>query len=148
MNKIYPYERRVYYYETDKMSVMHHSNYIRIFEEARVSFLHQAGMPFEEIENLGVLVPVLSAECRYIRPLRFDEPFAVYPYIEQFTGVKLELSYKIISRQTGLLCAEGKTSHCFTDLNLRPIRTKVNYPDIYKVFHEYIGYRTDEIREY
>lgn len=144
MEKIYPYERRVYYYETDKMSIMHHSNYIRIFEESRVSFLQQAGMPFEKIEAAGVLVPVLSAECRYLKPLTFDEPFAVYPRITRFTGVKLELEYRIISRITGELCAEGKTSHCFTDEKLRPIRTKVNYPEIYKVFHEYDGF---EVRD-
>lgn len=47
---IKPYERRVFYYETDKMGIMHHSNYIRIFEESRVDFLQQSGMPFEEIE--------------------------------------------------------------------------------------------------
>ena len=47
MNEIKPYERKVYYYETDKMSVMHHSNYIRIFEETRVSYLLQAGMTFK-----------------------------------------------------------------------------------------------------
>jgi len=39
MKKIYPYERKAYYYETDKMGIMHHSNYIRILEESRVSFL-------------------------------------------------------------------------------------------------------------
>lgn len=145
MEKIRPYERRVYYYETDKMSIMHHSNYIRILEESRIDFLQQAGMPFEKIEEAGVLVPVLSAECRYIRPLTFDEPFAVYPYIERFTGAKLELSYKIVSRRTGELCAEGRTSHCFTDEKLRPLRTKVNYPEIYKVFHDYTGYVVEDV---
>lgn len=140
MKKIYPYERRVFYYETDKMGIVHHSNYIRIFEESRVSFLMQAGMPFEDIEAMGVMIPVLSAECRYISPLVFDEPFAVYPCITSFNGVKMSLSYKIISRRTGKLCAEGTTSHCFTDNNLRPIRTKLKYPEIYKVFSDYLGY--------
>ncbi len=140
MEKIRPYERRVYYYETDKMGIVHHSNYIRILEESRIHFLQQAGLPFEKIEAAGVLVPVLSAECRYIRPLTFDEPFAVFPLITRFTGAKLELSYRIISRRTGMLCAEGKTSHCFTDEELKPLRTKINYPEIYKVFSDYTGY--------
>ena len=55
MKKIYPYERKVFYYETDKMSIVHHSNYIRIFEESRVWFMEQAGMPFEKIEEQGYL---------------------------------------------------------------------------------------------
>ena len=144
MKKIYPYERQVFYYETDKMGIVHHSNYIRIFEESRVSFLQQAGMPFEKIEESGVMIPVLSAECRYISPLVFDEPFAVYPHIESFNGVKMSLTYKIISRRTGKLCAEGSTSHCFTDYNLKPIRTKLKYPEIYKVFHDYLGYEVKD----
>lgn len=140
MRKIFPYERKVYYYETDKMKIMHHSNYIRILEESRVSFMEQAGMPFEDIESKGILMPVLSAGCKYISPLVFDEPFAVYPMITRFSGVKLELSYRIISRRTGKLCAEGYSTHCFTDENMKPIRVKLNYPDIYNLFNDYVGY--------
>ena len=51
MTKFKPYRRKVYYYETDKMSIMHHSNYIRIFEETRVDLLEQAGMPFSLISR-------------------------------------------------------------------------------------------------
>lgn len=144
MKKIYPYERKVYYYETDKMAIMHHSNYIRIFEESRVSFLEQAGMPFEEIEAMGILMPVLSVECRYIRPLKFGDTFAVYPYITRFTGAKLELTYRIVNKITGELCAEGSSSHCFTDNDLKPLRTKTNYPQIYKIFSDYTEYEITE----
>jgi len=140
MNNIRPYERNVYYYETDKMKIMHHSNYIRIFEETRIHFLNEAGMTFEQIEAKGVLMPVLSVECKYKRPLAFDEPFAVYPKIVKFNGTTLHLEYKLISRKTGELCVEGSSSHCFTDVNMKPIRTKNNYPDIYKIFADYIGY--------
>lgn len=140
MKKIHPYERKVYYYETDKMGIMHHSNYIRILEESRVFFLQEAGLPFEEIEARGVLMPVLTAGCKYISPLVFDEPFAVYPLITRFTGVKLELTYRIVSLRTGKLCAEGYSSHCFTDENLKPLRTKINYPEIYQLFKAYEGY--------
>ena len=144
MNTITPYERKVFYYETDKMGIMHHSNYIRIFEETRVHYLSEAGMPFEQIEAQGVLMPVLSVECRYNRPLKFDEPFAVYPKITKFNGTTLNLEYKIISRKTGELCAEGSSSHCFTDTNMKPLRTKLKYPDIYKIFADYNGYEITE----
>jgi acyl-CoA thioester hydrolase len=144
MNTITPYERKFFYYETDKMCIMHHSNYIRIFEETRVHYLSEAGMPFEQIEAQGVLMPVLSVECRYKRPLVFDEPFAVYPKITKFNGTTLELEYKIISRKTGELCAEGSSSHCFTDTNMKPLRTKLKYPDIYKIFADYNGYEITE----
>lgn len=144
MNEIKPYERKVYYYETDKMSVMHHSNYIRIFEETRVSYLLQAGMTFEEIEAKGLYMPVLSAECHYKRPLRFDEPFAVYAEITRFNGATLHMVYRIVSRKTGELCAEGSTSHCFTNTEMKPVRTKNNYPDVYKLFSDYVGYKVTD----
>lgn len=134
---IKPYRRRVYYYETDKMSIMHHSNYIRIFEETRVDFLRQSGMPFEEIEARGLLMPVLSVDCSYKRPLRFDEEFEVYLTITKFNGVTMDVAYKMFSITTGELCAEGHSSHCFTDGELNPIRTKKAYPDIFKVFDDY-----------
>ena|GEM_PF-78933 len=136
---IRPYERRCFYYETDKMGIMHHSNYIRIFEETRVDFLRQAGKPFEEIEAAGLLMPVLSVSCEFKRPLRFDEPFAVFPLITRFNGVTMDVSYRIISRENGDICAEGKSSHCFTDESLRPVRIKKSFPDIYKVFADRVG---------
>lgn len=140
MNNIRPYQRSVYYYETDKMSIMHHSNYIRIFEETRVDFLNQAGMPFERIEEQGLMMPVLSVSCRYKRPLRFGDTFAVYPLVTKFNGTTLELSYIVRERSSGEICAEGTSSHCFTDGALKPVRTKLKYPEIYKIFADYVGY--------
>lgn len=138
MKKILPYKRKTYYYETDKMGIMHHSNYIRIFEESRVDFLQQAGMPFENIEEKGVLMPVLSVECSYKYPLRFDEEFEVYPKIVYFNGVKLTIEYTVRKCGSGDICVTGSSSHCFTDTDLRPIRTKKKYPDIYDLFSEYL----------
>lgn len=144
MKDIKPYKRRVYYYETDKMGIMHHSNYIRIFEESRVFFLMQAGMPMERIEACGILIPVLSVECKYKSPLKFSEEFAVYPKITKFNGTTLELDYRIISCESSRLCVEGSSSHCFTDADLKPIRTKLKYPDIYRVFDDYNGYEVTD----
>jgi len=52
----------------------------------------------------------------------------------------LELDYRIISCKSGMICAEGHSSHCFTDTNLKPVRTKHKYPDVYRVFADYNGY--------
>lgn len=144
MNKITPYERKVFYYETDRMKVMHHSNYIRIFEEARLHYLAETGMPYDKIEDLGILIPVLSTDCTYKRPLTYNEPFAVFPKIIGFNGTTLHISYRIISRVTGELCAEGSSHHCFTDTNMKPLRTKLKYPEIYKILSEYNGYEIEE----
>lgn len=122
------------------MGIMHHSNYIRIFEEARVDFMRQAGMPFDTIEARGILMPVLSVECRYKNPLHFGEEFAVYPRIVGFSGVRLTIEYTIRECVSGNICVTGTSSHCFTDDALRPIRTKNKYPDIYELFSEYLDH--------
>ena len=135
---IKPYNRRVYYYETDKMGIMHHSNYIRIFEETRVHFLQQAGFSFSEIEARGLLMPVLSVDCSYKHPLKFEEPFEVELTITKFNGVSLYVSYIIRNSDTGEICVTGSSSHCFTDENLKPVRIKNAHPDIYNVFYDYM----------
>ena len=129
-----PYERAVYYYETDKMGIMHHSNYIRIFEETRIHFLSEAGMPFPYIEAQGILMPVLSVECGYLRPLRFGDTFTVELRITDFNGVKLGVEYTVCNKATGEVCAKGRSWHCFTDVELKPLRIKSRYPAIYSIF--------------
>jgi acyl-CoA thioester hydrolase len=136
MTEIKPFERKVNYYETDKMGIVHHSNYIRIFEETRVHYLAEMWMPFENIEAAGVLMPVLSVECSYKHPLVFGEAFQSSIRVTKFNGTTLHLAYRVISLKTGDLCAEGTSSHCFTDTDLKPIRTKNKFPDIYNVFNE------------
>ena len=140
-----PYERDVYYYETDKMGIMHHSNYIRIFEETRIHFLSEAGMPFPEIEAKGILMPVLSVDCSYLRPLRFGDTLTSSLRITAFNGVKLAVEYTVRNKATGEVCAVGKSSHCFTDNELNPVRTKRNYPEIYHIFADNIDEETDRI---
>jgi acyl-CoA thioester hydrolase len=129
------------------MGIVHHSNYIRIFEEARVHYLSEAGLPFPKVEEMGILMPVLSVEATYKRPLRFDEPFAVYLKIDKFNGTTLHVSYRMVSRETGEICVEGSSSHCFTDTDLKVVRTKNKYPEVYDVFAKYSGLDFEEIFE-
>lgn len=130
-----PFKRKANYYETDKMAIVHHSNYIRFLEEARIDMLSQAGYPFDKMEADGVWIPVLSVECSYKYPIRFGDEFEVRPKVTEFNGCKMELSYEIINITAGgKLSAVAKTRHCLTDVNMRPIRSQKTHPEIYKVF--------------
>lgn len=137
MSRFSPLKRKVNYYETDKMAIVHHSNYIRFLEEARIHMLEQVGYPFDKMEADGVWIPVLSAECSYKFPLKFGDEFEVHPKVTFFNGCKMELTYEIINITAGgKLSAVGKTTHCLTDVNMRPIRSQKSHPEIYKVFAE------------
>ncbi|MCD7730034.1 MAG: acyl-CoA thioesterase [Oscillospiraceae bacterium] len=134
-----PYERTAHYYETDKMGIVHHSNYIRWFEETRVYFLAQAGYSYEKMEENGVMIPVQSVNVQYKNAVRFGETVIIAPKVEEFNGFRLCVSYRIVGKENGDLKATGETRHFFTDTSLKPIRTKSEYPEIYKVFHDNIG---------
>ena len=59
------YIHRVNYYETDKMGITHHSNYMRFMEEARMNFLSEIGYPMTRLEKEGITSPVVSVNCEY-----------------------------------------------------------------------------------
>ncbi|WP_124100585.1 thioesterase family protein [Ruminococcus sp. Marseille-P6503] len=131
-----PYSREVYYYETDRMNIVHHSNYIRWLEEARIDLLGQMGISFPEIEKRGLMIPALSAGCEYKYPLRFGDRFEIRCRIESFNGCRFSLSYEIFNASAGKPSAAAVSAHCFTDGELRPVRLKKGYRDIYEIFEK------------
>ena len=90
---MYTFERTAKYYETDQMGIVHHSNYIRWFEEARIDLMDQLGLPYRKMEESGVLIPVLGVSCTYKHPIRFDETIVLELEIQNYTGVRFEVVY-------------------------------------------------------
>lgn len=118
------YERRINYYETDAMQIVHHSNYIRFMEEARTKILADVGLPYSKIEEEGILIPVLSVNCQYKHPSRYDDLIIIDVNVKEYTGVKLVMEYKITNKETEELILTGETKHCFTDKDLKPVSLK------------------------
>ena len=71
------YKHKVNYYETDKMGITHHSNYIRFMEEARVYFLEQIGWGYDKFEEKGIISPVVSVTCNYKHTSTFTDEIEV-----------------------------------------------------------------------
>ena len=90
MTETKDYVRKVQYYETDRMGIVHHSNYIRWMEEARTDVLEQIGLPYDKIERAGILIPVLGVSCDYRISFRYSEVFRVKVIPEKFNGIKIE----------------------------------------------------------
>ena len=68
------FERKINYYETDKMGIVHHSNYIRFLEEARCKMLEQFEMPYSSFESNGIMIPVLGVNCSFKHHVPFLLP--------------------------------------------------------------------------
>lgn len=129
------YEHVVQYYETDKMGITHHSNYIRWMEEARVDFLAQIGWDFAKLEAMGIVSPVVVVECHYKATTTFPETIRIFVSVEEFKGVKLKLNYKMLNGE-GKVVNEGKSEHCFLDSNGIPVRLNKDYPEFYQALTE------------
>lgn len=107
---------KVFYYETDAMKCVHHSNYIRWFEEARTDFFEQIGIPYSEVEKDGMCNPVLSVSCDYKLMCRYEETLYITTKLESFDGLKFEFSYKVIGADDGKVRVTGRSKHCFVSL--------------------------------
>jgi len=125
-----PYHHKAQYYETDQMGVVHHSNYIRWFEEARTDLLERAGLGYDKMEERGIIVPVLAASCEYKSSVRYGETVAIIPKVEAYTGLRLTLSYRIEDARSGELRAIGETRHAFLNRDFKPAPLKRNHPDV------------------
>lgn len=124
------YQHKVNYYETDQMGVVHHSNYIRFMEEARVHFFEQIGYGYDEMEKQGIISPVTAVECKYKVSTYFAEVITISVSVEEFKGIKLKLRYEMRNKDN-VVVSEGRSEHCFIDRDGRIIRMKKEYPQLH-----------------
>ena len=122
------YKHIVQYYETDKMGITHHSNYIRWMEEARVDYLQQIGWDYAKLEELGIISPVVSVDCQYKNTTTFSDEILIDVSVTEFKGIKLVLHYEMKNKDGKVVC-EANSSHCFLDQNGRPIRLAKQFPE-------------------
>jgi acyl-CoA thioester hydrolase len=138
MKPFTPYIHTVSYYETDKMGIVHHSNYIKWFEDARLHFLECADYPYTQMEADGIMIPVRSVTCSYKNAVHFGDTVKINMKIVSFNGFRFKVEY-VVETENGVLNATGVSEHFFTDVNLKPIRTEKKYPKIFEVFAEKYG---------
>ena len=124
-----PCRHRVNYYETDKMGITHHANYLHWMEEARVDFLDQLGWSYARLEELGVFSPVTSLECAYRAPTTFGDLVDVTVAVREYRGARLVVGYEM-RRADGTLVLTGTSSHCFLDREGRLLRLKKVLPGL------------------
>ena len=118
------FKRKINYYETDKMGVVHHSNYIRFLEEARCYWLEKLEMPFEDFEKQGITIPVLGVSIDYKYHVTFGDTILIHTYMKEYTGVRMTVGYNVTEEKTGKVVLVGETKHCFTNSELKPINLK------------------------
>ena len=135
----FTYVRKLNYYETDKMGVVHHSNYIRFLEEARSRWLEELGISMEFLESNGYTIPTLEVNCKYKHHVTSGDTIIIKPKITEFNGVRMTVSYEVTEQKNGKVVIEAWTKHCFTNRELRPINMKKKDETVNKIFEDLLN---------
>lgn len=127
----YIYTRTANYYETDQMGVVHHSNHIRYFEEARIAYMKSIGCDVAKMEREdGIIIPNVDAYARYFIPVRFGDEVEIEVKLIKFTGAVMRYEYKM--SVDGNTAATGHTEHCFVNDKFKPMSLRKKYPEYFE----------------
>jgi acyl-CoA thioester hydrolase len=126
------YIHQAQYYETDQMGIIHHSNYIRWMEEARIAYMEEMGFPYRKVEEAGIISPVLSVQCDYKSMTHFGDRVVIEVKLASFKGVKYSISYTMRDEQTQEVRAIGTSMHCYLKKDGHPVSIKKELPELYE----------------
>ncbi len=118
------------------MKVVHHSNYIRWMEEARVYYLDKWGYNFKGLEESGLVSPVVSVTGKFITSAEFTDEILIYIGVSDLKSAKFVLTYKMIRGSDGVLVFEGESVHCFIREDRSIIRLERDLPGLYNKLKE------------
>ena len=125
----------VRYAETDRMGIAHHSHYAVWFEQARTDWIKQLGMTYTQMEEMGILVPLVELQCRYRRPAHYEDVLEVETCLSALTRAKLEFSYTIRRQGDPTILCTGKTIHGIVGKGLRPLNLQKAFPEVFDLLH-------------
>ncbi|WP_026889504.1 acyl-CoA thioesterase [Clostridium beijerinckii] len=114
----------VRYAETDKMGIVHHSNYFIWFEAGRTDFIKGSHISYSEMEENGILIPLAESNCKYIIGAKYEDELIIKTWVKQLTPVKVEFNYSVIRENDQREIAKGSTLHIFLNNDFRIINLK------------------------
>ena len=127
----------VRYAETDKMGIVHHSNYAVWVEVGRTDYFKYAGISVAEIEKMGILLPLYSIECKFKSPAQYGDEVIVTTEVKQLTKTRMIFEYKVTNAADGKLLVTGETGHAWVNSSMKPINMGRVLPDVYHKLLEF-----------
>jgi acyl-CoA thioester hydrolase len=104
------------------MGVVYYANYFVWFEVGRGDLLRALGWTYRDMEETGVSLPVIDAQCTYHRSVRYDDELEVRTEGKMLSPVRMEFTYQVVRREDQALAASGRTVHAALDPAGRPCR--------------------------
>ena len=133
--KLRPYEHHAKYYETDQMGIIHHSNYVKWMEEARMDLMDQMGLSYKQMEEMEIISPVLSIAVEYHSMVHFDDTVVIQTKLVKYNGIKMEVEYVMTDKETGELRTTARSSHCFLNVIEMSVVERIVFGDKTCDFH-------------
>ena len=116
--------------ETDKMGIVHHSVYPVWYEVARTDFCKQMGIPYTEMEKMGIMTPIYEVHSHYKSPAKYDDVITVQTTLKRLTPFRVEFGYEIFKEN--ILIHFGETVHVWVDSKtFKPLNLKKCFPKVY-----------------
>lgn len=106
---------RVLYADTDAMGVVYHTNYIKWFELGRNEFMRQLGVPYTELTNIGLNLPLIKLSCEYLKFATYDQLLNIETEFEYIKKATVRYNSRIWDENKENLIAEGYTIHACTN---------------------------------
>ena len=125
----YTYYRKAQYHETDQMGIIHHSNYVKWMEEARIGYMNQMGFSYKRVEEMGIISPVVEISVAYKKQVSFDDEIQISVSIKKYNGISLEFNYQFFNITKNEICTTAYSRHCFLK-NGKLISVKKEVPEL------------------
>jgi acyl-CoA thioester hydrolase, YbgC/YbaW family len=122
------------------MGIVHHSQYVNWFEVARTDWVRQLGMSFRQIEERGLMLPVIGINVHYHASTRFDDAVIVETSVKNYDTIKLSFNYQIFREADGKLLVDGSSLHCWTDDRMHPISLRKKDPELNQLLSQESGH--------
>jgi acyl-CoA thioester hydrolase len=111
----YKHALRSRYSETDQMGYVYYGRYLEYFEVARTEMIRSLGLSYRELEQKGIMLPVVESHIKYKAPLFYDDQIKIHVYLFEKPVVRMETYYKMFTPRLETLHAAGKVSLCFVN---------------------------------
>ncbi|MDX1530826.1 MAG: thioesterase family protein [Rhodothermales bacterium] len=139
----YVLHHRVRYRECDPMGVVYHAHYVDHFEAARTEALRAHGLPYRELEEAGIIMPVVDLRVRYHRPARYDDLLAVTVRFPELPTVRIRAEYAVYRLEPepeDASLVTGTVVLCFVDARRnRPVRAPQALLDVFERAQQEVG---------
>ncbi|HJA98617.1 MAG TPA: acyl-CoA thioesterase [Candidatus Alistipes avicola] len=121
---------RVWYKDTDQMGIMHHSNYICYYEAARSELMRSLGTSYAQMEQEGVMMPILEVHSKYLRSAHYDELISVRIMLRELPMARITFEYEIYNEQRELLNTGSTVLGFINSQTRRPCRAPRNFVEL------------------